>query len=286
MLTQDAFNLTDADFRLISDVVREHCGISLSEVKKDLVRGRLARQIRTGGFASARDYIDYVFADRNGAGFAGFIDAISTNLTSFFREEGHFQYLAQSLVPAWLAHHGSGSRCLLAWSAGCSTGEEAYSIAMTLMEAFRTAPGSQTPEIRILASDISTRVLETARIGVYPDSRLAGVLPQHLSRYFHRLPSAAGGETCYEISPQLRAMIRCRHLNLIDPWPFRGPFDLAFCRNVMIYFDEPARQELIGRFWDILRPGGLLFTGHSESLAGTKHHFRHIAPAIYQKRVL
>jgi chemotaxis protein methyltransferase CheR len=289
--------LSDADFERISDVVYRHCGINLHDGKKELVRARIAKQMRVGGFDSAAGYVDHVLADPDGDAFYDFIDSISTNLTSFFREVGHFHHLTDVFLPALLAkRRKANSGRVRAWSAGCSTGEEPHSLALTLLDALERfgppAPGCAW-DVKLLATDISTRVLRKAKAGRYSKDRVSSIPAAMRSQ--HCLPvGAAGGsgraaaaargeEQMFEMSPAVRRLISFRYLNLMEPWPFAGPFDFIFCRNVMIYFDKPTQQKLVGRYFDVLEPGGLLFTGHSESLTGIAHKFRYVQPTIYQK---
>ncbi|MDB5327182.1 MAG: protein-glutamate O-methyltransferase CheR [Phycisphaerales bacterium] len=279
---QANFMLTEAEFNLIRTVVYKHCKISLNDDKIALVRARVTKQMRTGGFLSVKDYLDHVLSDHKSAAFIGFIDSISTNLTSFFRENQHFEYLSKVFLPNLMAKkRKAGDTRIMAWSAACSSGEEPYTLAMTLLEAAEQNPGAKC-DFRLLATDISTAVLSTARTGVYAAPRMAGVPDRHRSKYFTACTTAAG-ERAYEVSPELRQIIRFRHLNLMDAWPFSGPFDFIFCRNVMIYFDKQTQQTLVERYWNCLRPGGLLFTGHSESLTGVKHRLTHRRPSVYEK---
>jgi chemotaxis protein methyltransferase CheR len=287
MIAQSDYMLGKDEFKLICDVVYEHCGISLGDEKVALVRARVARQIRAGGFSSVGAYLQYALADRGSNAFAGFIDAISTNLTSFFREPQHFDFLMSTFLPALLEKkRKAGDGRVLAWSAACSSGEEPYSMAMTILDAVnRIDAGSLRWDLRLLATDISTAMLAQARAGVYLRSRLAAVPVGLRTRYFAPVPRV-DGEEAMEAAPALRSLIRFRHLNLMDAWPFSGPFDFIFCRNVMIYFDQQTQQKLVERYWQCLRPGGLLFTGHSESLTGVAHRFAHWRASIYEKSPL
>ncbi|HVT81750.1 MAG TPA: protein-glutamate O-methyltransferase CheR [Phycisphaerae bacterium] len=297
------WTLSDADFRLITGMVYDHCGITLNESKRDLVQARLSKELRAGGYQTVEQYVRMLMADQTGARFTSLIDALSTNLTSFFREPEHFQYLTSTLVPGWVAARGNATRRIVAWSAACSSGEEPYTLGIALSEALVAAeqaagrsgaavdsisgPGGW--DVRILATDISTRVLGTAKAGIYPSSRLGGISPEHRQAYFGRcdpsfLPHRGRGkEEVFQVRPFLRSMIRFRHLNLMEGWPFSGPFDVIFCRNVMIYFDKPTQERLVNRFHDCLAPGGYLFTGHSESLTGIRHTFQYVKPTIYRR---
>jgi len=214
-----------------------------------------------------------------GEEFTHLIDSLSTNLTSFFREMGHFDFLLDSYLPALLLKKRKlRSSRIRAWSAGCSTGEEAYSLAITLLHATGDGTGW---DIRLLATDISTHVLQIAKKGRYEKSRVEAVPAALKSRYL--LPGRLGDKAVCQVAPAVRNVVRFAYLNLMEPWPFSGPFDFIFCRNVMIYFDKPTQQRLVNRFWDYLESGGLLFTGHSESLTGVNHEFRYVQPTIYAK---
>lgn len=269
-------NVTDAEFTQISDMVYKHCGINLHDGKKELVQARIARQMRTGGFRTAGQYIENVLADSSGEKFSDLIDALSTNLTSFFRENQHFQHLSEKFLPKLIEKRNrEGARVIRAWSAGCSSGEEPYTLAMVLSDAL----ANQRFDVKILATDISRRVLSTARQGVYDEERLATAPAGVKQKYF--MPGPHPGTV--KVIPALQQMIRFNYLNLQESWPFSGPFDFIFCRNVMIYFDKPTQQRLVNRYHDCLAPGGLLFTGHSESLTGVKHPFKYVQPTIYSR---
>ena len=277
--------LSDRDFARISAAVHKHCGINLHEGKRELVQARLTKLLRHCRFSSTGEFLDYVLEHQDGPDFVEFIDSLSTNLTSFFRESEHFDYLADQFLPKLLAKKRSAgqSHASARWSAASSTGEEPYSIAMTMLHAADTgAPATRGAglDALLLATDISTRVLRIAREAVYDQQRTQPV-PGHLrSRYLVKSRQRAGA---LEPTAEVRAIVHFAHLNLMETWPFSGPLDFIFCRNVMIYFDKPTQQRLIDRFCDILDSGGLLFTGHSESLTGIAHQFRYVQPTIYQK---
>lgn len=271
--------LREQDFLRISEIVYKHCGINLHDGKKELVRSRLAKRMRGLGIYSFPDYIDYAVADQSGKEFSAMIDSISTNLTSFFRENQHFEYLKNVFLPSMMAEKRSSGRLRLrGWSAGCSSGEEPYSIAITLLDAVE---GKGNWDVKILATDVSTRILERAKGGVYDAERIAPLNGQQKNRYL--TPLKVDGEKRYEVNQNLRKVITFGYLNLMEPWPFKGPLDFIFCRNVMIYFDKPTQERLVNRYYDVLRSGGLLFTGHSESLTGIRHKYKYIQPTIYQK---
>ncbi len=271
--------LSEGDFQRLSDAVYRHCGINLHDGKRELVRARISKRLRLGGFPNATEYVRQVLSAGEGDEFTELIDALSTNLTSFFREIGHFDHLTQSFLPELLCRKRSarGNR-IRAWSAGCSTGEEPYSLAITLLDATGDDPSW---DVKLLATDISTKVLETARAGFYDKARIDSVPPMLRGRYL--TSSRAEGRGVYEVAPAARRLVTFAYLNLMEPWPFTGPFDFIFCRNVMIYFDKPTQQKLVNRFWDCLDRGGLLFTGHSESLTGISHRFRYVQPTIYAR---
>ncbi len=278
LLVQDLI-LSERDFCKISNMVYKHCGINLHDGKKELVRARLAKRLRIGNFRTFPEYMKHVMADKTGKEFSTLIDSLSTNLTSFFREGQHFQYIREELLPRILERKRKEQnfrvRC---WSAGCSSGEEPYSIAMTLLEAIA---GRGRWDVKVLATDISMTVLETAQKGFYVKERIAPVPPLQRSKYF--TVRRQKGEEVLEVDKSLRNIVIFKYLNLLKDWPIRGPLDFIFCRNVIIYFDKPTQQRLINRYWDLLSPGGVLFTGHSESLTGIEHKFDYIQPTIYMK---
>jgi len=278
-LTLQEVVLGEREFRLISDLVYEHCGINLHAGKKELVRARLAKRLREGNFQSFSDYIRHVLEDPTGQEFSLLVDSLSTNLTKFFREDQHFEYLRSQLLPRVLeSKQRLHNLRIRGWSAGCSTGEEPYSIAIILQEATQ---GKGRWDVKLLATDVSTRVLERAKRGLYEKDRIEPIPLPLRSKYLSR--TREGGADLYEVAPVLRDILVFRYLNLVQDWPVKGPLDFIFCRNVMIYFDKPTQGRLISRFFDLLASGGILFTGHSESLTGIEHKFRYVQPTIYMK---
>lgn len=270
--------LTDAQFGKISDLVRNMCGINLHDGKKELVKARLNKRLRKLGISSFDQYLEYISRDGDNGELTAMLDALSTNLTSFFREVEHFEYFSQkALAKVKQAAGNSGGR-LRIWSAGCSSGEEPYSIAISVCDAI---PNLTRWDARILATDISTRVLDHARGGSYDAEKVKTVPQQARTKYFQRIGVGRGRP--YRVSEQLRKLVHFSRVNLMDPWPMQGPFDVIFCRNVMIYFDKPTQGGLVNRFWDLLGPGGTLFIGHSESLTGIKHRFKYVQPTVYEK---
>jgi chemotaxis protein methyltransferase CheR len=272
--------LTPDEYSRLSDAVCEHCGINLHQGKKKLVDARLSRLLRTSRFHSAAEYIDYVVNHPESNEFYGLIDTICTNVTNFFREMSHFDYLAKVLTPAlWNKKQRTGQQTgIRGWSAACSSGEEAYSIAIQLLESL---PKPTPISVKLLATDISNNMLTKACQGLYASDLLATVPGPLKRRYF--VASAGEREICYRPIDAVRKIVRFAYLNLMEPWPFNGPFDFIFCRNVMIYFDKRIQQKLVNRFYDVLDDGGTLFIGHAESLAGISHKFRYVRPTIYVK---
>lgn len=270
--------LTDEDFRQISQIVYDHCGINLHDGKKELIRARLAKKLRAGRFRSFPEYMEFVQSDKTGRAFSDFIDVLSTNLTSFFRENQHFEYVKNVLLPRIIEKKRKlGNNRIRVWSAGCSSGEEPYTIAITLLE---NLPGERW-DAKILATDISTRILEKAKAGLYAPERVEPVSLEQKRKYL--IQRTQDGQKLFEVSRVLREMITFNYLNLMTDWPIKGPLDFIFCRNVMIYFDKPTQASLVNRYWNLLDSGGVLFTGHSESLTGIEHQFKYVQPTIYMK---
>lgn len=270
--------LTDQEFDQISALVKSHCGINLHDGKKQLVKSRLSKRLRQLNLSTFQAYIRFLERDNGGDELVAMLDLISTNLTSFFRESAHFDYLAEVVMPRIIAKQPPAQKRLRIWSAGCSSGEEPYTIAIVANECI---PGLDAWDARILATDLSTRVLERARDGIYSAKQMASVPSGLLARYFNCVETRP--ERRYQSNALLKRLIYFARVNLMEPWSMRGPFDVVFCRNVMIYFDKPTQAKLIGRFWELLAPGGVLFLGHSESLAGVQHRFEYVQPTVYLK---
>jgi len=269
--------LTGSQFSSISTMVKGLCGINLHVGKVALVRARLNKRLRQLGLKSFDQYMKLIRNDADGSETVAMLDALATNLTHFFREPKHFETLRKDVIDEMLARHRQDRRLRL-WSAGCSSGEEPYSIAMTLKD---TAGDLIGWDVGILATDLSTRMLEAARRGVYPSQRMRDVPPGLLMEHFAVDRSQSPPQ--YRVKDSLRRMVHFARLNLVAPWPMKGKFDVIFCRNVMIYFDKHTQEALVRRFWDQLSPGGTLFIGHSESLTGIRHRFRYLRPTVYQK---
>jgi chemotaxis protein methyltransferase CheR len=260
------------DFRCVQRIAHEWAGLAIPAGKEGLVHSRLARRLRETRHATFGEYLAWLEKGAPPAERVAVVDLLTTNKTDFFREPAHFDFLVRHVLPAAAA---SGAP-LRIWSAGCSSGEEPYTLAMVLREAL---PAGH--DVRILATDISTRILEKARTGRYGAEAMAGVDPARRKRWFAEQPSPQGPQ--WSVRDELRTMIRFAHLNLMGPWPMKGPFDAILCRNVMIYFDKPTQARLVQRYWELLAPGGHLFTGHSESLTSLEHRYRYVQPAVYAK---
>ena len=258
--------LTSAQFSRVAALLYEHCGIAMRPGKEGLVRARLAKRMRKLSIPDFAEYLELVGDNPAHAEFGEMVDALTTNKTSFLRERSHFDYLRETVIPSL----GNTARI---WSAGCSSGEEAYTLAMLLLDS--NVPGTAR-DVRILATDISQRMLTAARTATYSADLMVDVPAEWQRRYWTR-----GADNSYVATPAVRALVKFASLNLMEHWPMRGPFDAIFCRNVMIYFDKQTQQRLVERFWTLLRPGGHLFVGHSESLTGTSHRFRYVQPAVY-----
>jgi len=271
--------LTDGDFRRLCQAVYRHCGIHLTEAKRALVRTRLVKRLKATGRTDFHEYIEFVLSRNPEARreFGAMVDALSTNFTSFFREIAHFDYLRQSYLPQLMTQQPRGRR-LRAWSAACSSGEEPYSLAITLLE---ESQGHGSWDIKILATDVSHRMLEIAQMCTYDAQRVAPLSTRQKQKFL--VPNVIDGQKVYQVAPALRQMVTFRYLNLMESWPFQGPFDFVFCRNVMIYFDKPTQERLVNRIYDVLAPGGILCIGHSESLTGIRHRYRYLQPATYAR---
>lgn len=266
--------LTEADFTAIARRVRQASGIALGPTKRDLVYGRLRRRLRALRLTSFADYLALVDGPDGAAERVRMVNAITTNLTGFFREPHHFDHLAREVLPALRGAGGRGRR-LRIWSAGCSSGEEPYSIAMTLRAA---VPDLAQWDARILATDIDTDMVAHGEAGVYEAGRTAAIPPELRGNAF-----ALRADGRAEMDAALRGLIVFRPLNLLGAWPMRGPFDAIFCRNVVIYFDKPTQRTLFDRFAELLAPRGHLYIGHSESLFRVSERFVHLGRTVYRK---
>ncbi|MFZ0430496.1 MAG: protein-glutamate O-methyltransferase CheR [Acidobacteriota bacterium] len=263
------FPLTEREFDRVSRLIYRACGIHLKEGKQDLVKARLGRRLRALGLESFDEYFDRVEEEPSGHELAEMVDLLTTNKTEFFRDPVHFEFIRREI----LTRYTNVDERLRFWCAGCSYGQEPYSLAVILSESFRDL---NRRDCKILATDICRPALSWAVEGKYAESEMEGMSGTYRSRYF---PVSEPGYL--QASPGLRKLILFARLNLIESWPMKGPFQLIMCRNVMIYFDRKTREELIGRFWRLLSPGGFLMVGLSESLTGMKHDFKYVQPAVY-----
>lgn len=271
------FEFSDADFRNLAQYAYDQAGIALSDSKRNLVYSRLSRRLRALGMTAFREYREYLAA--NPSELESFINAISTNLTKFFREAHHFDHFRTHVaVPFVQAAHGKKGQRLRVWSAGCSTGEEPYSVAVVLKREIRDI---DRHDVKILATDIDTEVLGKGARGEYPAASIDEV-PKAYREFFQ----SGGGNRNSEqvlVSRDVRTLITFRRLNLMEKWPFTGNFDAIFCRNVMIYFDGPTKTALVERFTQKLKPDGWLYIGHSESLIGAHPGLRLIGRTTYRR---
>jgi chemotaxis protein methyltransferase CheR len=265
--------LNASEYAQISRLAYRHFGLDLRGSRQGLVAARLGKKLRELGLKSFQHYYDYVRADRGGAALAGMVDQLTTNHTSFFREPKHFDYLRETVFPTLRAR----SRIRI-WSAACSSGEEPCSIAMSLLE---EAPREAAAKVHIKATDICTRVLEKAKLGVYSAERVAEIPSPLRQRYLLKGRDKSAGS--YHFRNDLRSMIEFEHLNLMGPLPQGYCCSVIFCRNIMIYFDKPTQQRLVERLSEHLEDGGTLFIGHSESLSNIAHGLDCVGPAIYRK---
>lgn len=270
------FAFSDEDFLALRTLVKQITGINLSDQKRELVYGRLARRLRA---LQLRDFAEYreLLAREGDSEVAQLCNAITTNLTSFFREPHHFDYLREQVLAPLLAASARASR-LRIWSAGCSTGEEAYSLAMTVME---TLPDTGRWDVRILATDLDSDVLACARAGIYAADRLKSLSAERRARFFLERPEHEGG--CHEVIPELKSLITFRQFNLMHSLPMRGPLQAIFCRNVVIYFDKDTQRELFARLSGLQRTGDLLFLGHSETLFKVSDDYTLMGKTIYRR---
>jgi chemotaxis protein methyltransferase CheR len=272
--------LSDADYDFLCRLIYERSRIHLGPDKRVLVSSRLSKRLRQLNLDGYGAYCDRLRSPAGADELQILIDRISTNHTHFFREQKHFDFLREQILPAWKPEPGARGEAFRIWSAAASTGEEPYTIAVTLAESLAPA---ESGAWRIDASDISTRVLDVARRGVYDAERLAGMSPDLVRRHFQKGVNEWEGH--FRVKPELRGRVQFHHLNLLEPpYPFAQPFQVIFCRNVMIYFDRPTQTDLIAHLTGWLAPGGHLFVGHSESLGNIKHTLKPVQPAIYQKQ--
>lgn len=267
-----SLRLNERQFDKISKMVYRVSGIDLHQGKEELVKARLLKRLRVLRIANFDNYLKFIERDKSGNEISEMVDVLTTNKTNFFREAEHLNFLRESILP----HIKKGK--IRIWSAGCSSGEEAYSIAMVIRDAL---PEIDNWDVKILATDISERMLEKGRDGMYSEEMLQGLTPQMRQSYFKCIETSSPRR--YRVLPSIRAMVYFAKLNLMEDWPMTGQFDVIFCRNVMIYFDKPTQEKLVKRFWDKLSSEGYLMIGHSESLTFLTHNYRYVKPAVYRK---
>ncbi len=264
------YAFTQADFERIKHLIYKHAGISLSSSKQNMVYSRLARRLRANGFNNFHDYLNFL-EKGNPTEWEAFTNALTTNLTAFFREQHHFPILEKHVDKR------KNQKKIQLWCSASSTGEEPYSMAMAMVEVFKTF----TPPVHILATDLDTNVLAKAQLGIYSLDKLEKVPKEKLRQFFLKGKGSQSGSA--RVRPELRNMITFRQLNLLDEsWPIRGPFDAIFCRNVMIYFDKPTQYKILKRFSPLLASDGLLFAGHSESFQHASDLFKLREKTVYE----
>jgi chemotaxis protein methyltransferase CheR len=266
------YEFTERDFSQVRKLIYEHAGISLSENKQDMVYSRLSRRLREKGLSRFAEYLE-LLETADAEEWQAFTNALTTNLTSFYRESHHFPILAEHLA----LRRRAGGEPLTVWCCAASTGEEPYTIAMTAIEALKDS----APNVRILATDLDTNVLAKADAGVYDIERIEALTPERTKRFFLRGKGTNAGVV--KVRPELRKLITFRQQNLLDAkWPVRGPFDVIMCRNVMIYFDKETQRQILEKFAPLLRADGLLFAGHSESFFHSAHLFKLRGKTVYE----
>lgn len=267
--------ITDQEFRSLTAHVKERYGIDLSQ-KRVLIEGRMTNVLRERGMSNFSQYLKVLFADKSGKEATIMLNRLTTNHSFFMREPEHFEFLRTTALPDLMRRHPNHSLCI--WSAGCSAGQEAYTIAMTIQEALGVQKNLW--DTRILATDISMNVLDRARQGIYPADNIKDLPATWRRRYFNTLPDGQ-----VQLCNEIRSQVIFRPMNLMEPFSLKQPMDLIFCRNVMIYFDTPTKEDLVARFYQATAPGGYLFIGHSESISRERTLYKYLCPAIYQRGV-
>lgn len=271
-------SMADREYKRFSDFIHTECGIKLPPSKKTMVEARLQKRLRTLKMNEFREYCEYVFSSKGlDEELIHLIDVITTNTTEFFREPRHFEILNSIVLPKWVADHRNG-RTLRFWSAGCSTGEEPYTLAMVFSEFAAKNPGFR---FSILATDISTKVLQRAAQGVYSEDKVGGVSYDLKKKYLMRSKDRSRKEVRF--APEIRRFIQFSRLNFMHDFKFKNPMDIIFCRNVLIYFERDTQEQLIRKFCNNLIKGGHLFIGHSESLTGMDLPLSQLAPTVYTR---
>jgi chemotaxis protein methyltransferase CheR len=275
-------NISDSDYALFAELIYKRSGIFLGDNKKELLKARLLKRMRVCGFDAFKDYYKYVTDPKNQEELVKMLDVISTNVTSFFREKQHFDFLTKQALPD-IFERNRRRRKIRIWSAACSTGEEVYSVLFTVMEYMRA---NSLPfnlwDVKMLGSDISTRVLQCARQARYDEGKVQAIPPLLVNAYFGK--RTVNGEQVFEVNDSIKKMAFFYRVNLIsDSFPFQGPFDIIFCRNVMIYFDVDTQMKLMEKLIRYLDNDGYLIIGHSETLLGMRANLKSAAPAVFKK---
>jgi len=275
--------ISDKDFVRLSEFIHDSCGIKITPPKRVMLESRLAKRLKDLGMNSFREYCEYLFSAKGMQDeLVNMINMITTNKTDFFREPAHFNYLAEKAVPELIDLYEAGTRRMLKiWSAGCSTGEEPYTLAMVLNELTESYRGFR---YMILATDISTRVLETAQQAIYEEEKIMPVPERLKKKYFLSGKNSRSG--LVRIVPELRSTVKFRRLNFLEDFGMREQMDIIFCRNVIIYFDRLTQENLLKRFCNHLVPGGYVFMGHSETLQGMDLPLVPVAPTAYRKETI
>jgi chemotaxis protein methyltransferase CheR len=271
--------LTKDEFQLIADIAYQRWGLSLPVTKMPMVSGRMASYARRTGVNSVEEFIRRLQNDESEQDLLAIFDMLSTNVTSFFRDPEHFNYLEREFYTGLSRGNTTiPDRRIRIWSAACSTGAEPYSLAIHALE---NLAGIDGWDVQILATDLSQSALAVARRGVYPADMVRSLDPELVARHFLKGTGPSAGYV--KVAPKVRELVTVAGLNLMEPWPMRGPMQVIFCRNVMIYFDNPTKQRLVDRMYDLLDPGGLLVLGSAETLGGLSSRFEHVQPSIYRK---
>jgi len=271
-------SLSSEEFKFICQLVYDTSGIVLGERKREMVYRRLMRRTRELRISSFKAYYQ-LLKDDEGIELPNFINSITTNLTGFYREKHHFDYLKQHFIPEHINNFGESKR-LRVWSSACSTGEEPYTLAITLMESMSDILNQW--DVKILATDLDTQVVEKAKSGIYTMERIEKVDRSIQKKWFQRSKNQHSNDV--KVNQKLAQLITFKQLNLLHQWPMNGPFDVIFCRNVLIYFDKPTQSELINRFHELLRPGGILMLGHSESIEKSNNSFDIKGRTVFEKK--
>jgi len=270
-MNNDERIISNEEFKFIASLVKDEIGIILDiEKKKELVSNRISRRLKKLNMNKFSEYINYLKADKNNLELENLVNSITTNLTKFFREDHHFEHLKSHLGD--LLNKKNRIRI---WCAGCSTGQEPYSVAMVVNDLLK---GSKLKDVKILATDVDTKVLETGKNGVYSIDSI-GTIPEE---YADKYCTIQGDKSKFEIKKQVKDFVHFKHLNLLNNWPMQGKFDIIFCRNVIIYFDNPTKQNLIKRYHGLIEDNGILYLGHSENILGIADMFESLGKTIYK----